>query len=359
MTESIQQSCFFTKEQASFKMNSIRGQAEYYSLACGGHYYLVQDAIYYLNMHTDGGKMWQGLLNCARRSLELNKEGIIPVWTTRENVKNLQGGIDQENEHKTNARPQLVCSVEEYFEESIDHSAKPMTLLSSFGNRLEKTQAYSKFRILNEDRIWARIVDREELASITKHLYDQGLLIYVVPSQHQGMSQIFEQIQNTDLQLTPKGWEELRKKNSFPTGNKVFIASQFEWPNESDLHQQTMSVIKKVCKKLGFEADLVSQGHTNNITDKIIAEIKRSRFVIAELTYNNRGVYFESGFARGLGIPVFHIVREGFTDGEEKEGRKIHFDVAQINYRKWKTPEDLETKLTDWIEASVGKFSKQ
>lgn len=50
------------------------------------------------------------------------------------------------------------------------------------------------------------------------------------------------------------------------------------------------------------------------------------------------------------------------SEGEAFLNTKYHFlfmfDVAQINYRKWKTPEDLEIKLTDWIEASIGKFSK-
>jgi nucleoside 2-deoxyribosyltransferase len=117
-----------------------------------------------------------------------------------------------------------------------------------------------------------------------------------------------------------------------------------------------IAAIKRACSNLGYEADVVSQGHTGNITDKIIAEIKRARFLIAELTYNNRGVYFESGFARGLGIPVFHVVREGFTSGNDKDGKKIHFDIAQVMYRTWQTDVDLEEKLSNWIESTIGRF---
>lgn len=54
------------------------------------------------------------------------------------------------------------------------------------------------------------------------------------------------------------------------------------------------------------------------ITDQIVQMISRARFVVADLSHERPNVYFELGFARGLGKTVITIAREGTT---------IHFDV--------------------------------
>ena len=41
--------------------------------------------------------------------------------------------------------------------------------------------------------------------------------------------------------------------------------------------------------------------HNNKICDEIIAEIRRSRYLVADFTGNRGGVYYEAGFAYGLG----------------------------------------------------------
>ena len=59
----------------------------------------------------------------------------------------------------------------------------------------------------------------------------------------------------------------------------------------------------------GYEAVRIDEKeHTNKIDDEIIAEIRRSRFVVADFTQGKDGarggVYYEAGFAHGLGIEV-------------------------------------------------------
>jgi len=44
--------------------------------------------------------------------------------------------------------------------------------------------------------------------------------------------------------------------------------------------------------------------YNNGIADEIMIESKRSKFVIVDFTYNNRGAYFEAGYAQGLGRPI-------------------------------------------------------
>jgi nucleoside 2-deoxyribosyltransferase len=105
--------------------------------------------------------------------------------------------------------------------------------------------------------------------------------------------------------------------------------------------------------------------HVNDINDQIIAEIRRSRFMVCDLTGHRGGVYFEAGFAYGLGIPVIYTCRNDWTKAEtlrltkEKQSEEIkhlydsygqairvgkegvHFDLNHRNRIEW-DPEDLE-----------------
>ena len=101
--------------------------------------------------------------------------------------------------------------------------------------------------------------------------------------------------------------------------------------------------------------------HTNDINDEIIAQIRRSRFMVCDLTGYRGGVYFEAGFAYGLGLDVVYTCRRDWSkeeilrdasgnkvkalfDGKgseipvRKEG--IHFDLAHRNRIEW-VPDEL------------------
>lgn len=80
------------------------------------------------------------------------------------------------------------------------------------------------------------------------------------------------------------------------------------------------------------------------ICDEIIAEIRQSRFLVADFTGQRGGVYYEAGFAHGLGIPVIFVVRKN-------EVGKLHFDTRQFNHIVYETPEELKERLTQRIRA--------
>ena len=67
----------------------------------------------------------------------------------------------------------------------------------------------------------------------------------------------------------------------------------------------------------------------------IEAEIRRCRFLIADLSDDNAGAYWEAGFAEGLGKPVIYVCRA-------KEGgveKRTHFDANHRHTVRW----DLST----------------
>ena len=60
------------------------------------------------------------------------------------------------------------------------------------------------------------------------------------------------------------------------------------------------------------------------------------------------GVYYEAGFAFGLGLPVIYTCREDMVD-------KIHFDTRQYHHTVWKTAEGLRESLKNRIVALIGE----
>jgi hypothetical protein len=87
--------------------------------------------------------------------------------------------------------------------------------------------------------------------------------------------------------------------------------------------------------------------YVGGISDEIMAEIRRSRFVVADYTGQRNGVYFEAGFAAGLGLTVIPTCRDD-------EVEKLHFDIKHLNTLVWNAPAELAEGLNRRIRAVVG-----
>jgi len=81
---------------------------------------------------------------------------------------------------------------------------------------------------------------------------------------------------------------------------------------------------------------------------KIVTEIKNSRFLVADVTLQRPGVYFEAGYALGLGLPVFWCVRSD-------DLKNVHFDTRQYNHIVWETEQQLADQLYLFVTALIGK----
>jgi nucleoside 2-deoxyribosyltransferase len=92
------------------------------------------------------------------------------------------------------------------------------------------------------------------------------------------------------------------------------------------------------------------------VDDEIIAEIRRSRFLVADFTCEPEkvrgGVYFEAGFARGLDIPIIWTCK----DTSKKD---LHFDTRQYPHILWEDSADLYKQLKDRIGALIGDGPKK
>jgi hypothetical protein len=101
-------------------------------------------------------------------------------------------------------------------------------------------------------------------------------------------------------------------------------------------------------RKAGYKPFRIDKkDYVGAITDEIITEIRRSRFVVADYTQQVNGVYFEAGFALGLGLHVIPTCREDHIN-------KLHFDIRHLNTLAWKEPADLVLNLSRRIVAVIG-----
>jgi nucleoside 2-deoxyribosyltransferase len=145
-------------------------------------------------------------------------------------------------------------------------------------------------------------------------------------------------------QLTIAGWKHVSDliRHDVKT-NQAFVAMSFD----ETLRSIYFDAIKPAIEQSGYAPIRVDEAQYNEkIDDRIIADIRKSGLVIADFTQHKAGVYFEAGFALGLGIPVIWICRE--TDIES-----THFDTRQYNHIVWKDAQDLKEKLVARIEATV------
>jgi hypothetical protein len=108
-------------------------------------------------------------------------------------------------------------------------------------------------------------------------------------------------------------------------------------------------VLKPAIEKAGYQPLRIDKKeYISKIDDEIIRQIRRSRFLLADLTGERCNVYYEAGFAHGLKLPIFYTAKEGTT---------LHFDIRQYNCLFWKDDEldTFATALSFRIEAVLGR----
>ncbi len=149
-----------------------------------------------------------------------------------------------------------------------------------------------------------------------------------------------------NVRLTIEGFSEIESTlKNHSQSKKVFIACKFDTDYQDDL----VKVIKAACTSCGFEANLVSdERHNNDISHKIISDIKQSKFVIADFTDQNNGVYFEAGYAMGMSKEVIRLIKK-------KQIKKLHFDTSQFSHIPWEKGEweELKEDLINQIKTTI------
>lgn len=197
---------------------------------------------------------------------------------------------------------------------------------------------------------WSASTELKELYYLLEFLENRGL-IRLPPSS----------VQSPHLAhiLTVSGHTYLAELGNRTIDSKqAFVAMWFNEETEDAYYKG----IKPGIEDSGYIPRRIDKKeHLNKIDDEIIAEIRRSKFLVVDLTEGEpvtrkdattlggtRGsVYYEAGFADGLDIPVIYTCRGDLH-------HRVHFDIRQYACILWDNPEDLRARLSKRISARFG-----
>lgn len=139
------------------------------------------------------------------------------------------------------------------------------------------------------------------------------------------------------------GKEKIPEVNPvLPSAGMVFVSMPMNRDKYSCVDQIRQGT-KTAIKATGNEAYYVDlDAHNGNISEKIVEEIRNCKFLVADFTCQNTGVYYEAGYAKGRGKTVIYTCRQD-------DFENVHFDIKQVQFVVWTDTKDLENKLKEQI----------
>ena len=179
---------------------------------------------------------------------------------------------------------------------------------------------------------WSESLEEQEVRFFVKHLEDVGWI---------GTTE-------QALEVLVTGYDRVEESLSLIEPSQAFVAMWFA-PEMDEAYENG---IKPAIENAGYYPMRIDRKpDVDYIDDEIIAQINRSRFLVADFTHgaegHRGGVYYEAGHANGRGMPVFLTCRK------DQEG-SVHFDTRQRFHIFWETPAQLRDRLQERIVAVVG-----
>lgn len=171
---------------------------------------------------------------------------------------------------------------------------------------------------------------------VLRHLAEKGLLGDVRPSVSDGQM---------NASLSFDGWhyyENLRRGAS--ESRRAFMAMKY---GDEHLDKLFEDVLRPAVKQTGFDLfRLIDRPKAGLIDNRLRVEIQTSRFLIADLTHENAGAYWEAGYAEGLGKPVIYTCEKN-----KFETCKTHFDTNHHLTLQWDS--NGSTEMVEELKATI------
>jgi len=156
-------------------------------------------------------------------------------------------------------------------------------------------------------------INREGFGFVLEQLKDQGLIEGTL---------VWDSIRcEIETKLSFIGWKYYRElEKESVDSRKAFMAMEY---GDKELDEIVEKYFKQAVAHTGFELyRLDEKPKAGLIDDRLRVEIRNSRFLISDLTHENKGAYWEAGYAEGLGKPVIYTCKK-----EVFEKTKPHFDT--------------------------------
>lgn len=195
--------------------------------------------------------------------------------------------------------------------------------------------------------------------SVVGSLSGAGVMLIVSYWEKKGLIEIIKSPVTFDngpfqLKLTLSGWmyyDDLNK--GYSSYKKAFIAMKF---GDDELNTILNNVFRPSVKDAGFELVKLDDTPKAGLLDnRLRVEIQSSDFIIADLTHDNLGAYWEAGYAEGLGKPVIYTCKKS-----KFEHTKTHFDTNHHLTIIWdpETAQDAGDQLKAAIRATLPHLAK-
>jgi hypothetical protein len=141
---------------------------------------------------------------------------------------------------------------------------------------------------------------------------------------------------------TQEGWAlatELQKQLKH-SGRTAFVAMWFD----DSFDKVWSDGLRPGIQDAGYEPYRMKEDiHSERIDFRLMAAIRSSRFLVAEVSAPRTAVYYEAGFAEGLGKTVIWVCQSDKLKG-------LSFDTRQFRHIAWKDFSDLRIQLKATIE---------
>lgn len=208
--------------------------------------------------------------------------------------------------------------------------------LRSYGNPSIHDLSWKRFA---EMQAWSESMKLGDIQYLLKALENRGRLV-----------QIYSSVDASNFMITLDGHNYIAElsKQTVVNSMQAFVAMWFD----ASLNDAWNKGIEPAVIEAGYIPMRIDQEeYLTKIDDQIIAEIRRSKFLVADLTEGRKGargsVYYEAGFAHGFNLPVIFTCREDSLNN-------VHFDVRQYPFIVWKEPEGIKARLSNRISAVIG-----
>lgn len=123
------------------------------------------------------------------------------------------------------------------------------------------------------------------------------------------------------------------------TTPSVFVIMSF---SETGQYKDLYNSIKRVCEEYEYDAQRVDESNLlKRIIPEIMRQVRQSAFVVADVTEAKPNVFYELGFADGLGKEVILTA---------KAGTNLPFDIQDVPVLFWDSFTEFEEELKKRVE---------
>ena len=129
----------------------------------------------------------------------------------------------------------------------------------------------------------------------------------------------------------------------------VFVIMPFSGQDMDD----TYAAIRDECSKLSLHTQRVDENTGSGVVIGEITDlIERAEFIVCDLTRERPNVYYELGYAHGVGNEALDILLIA------KEGTTLHFDITALHVHYYRSTEHLRTLVATHLAAMIRQTRK-